>query len=484
MRSIHDAPYTLLLDQGGHGTRALVVDERARRVAQAERAVETLESGSDRVEQDGREILSGLRECISEVREALGAHAVRIGRAGLAVQRGSVVCWDRHSGEVLSPVLSWRDRRTHGQALAGVTPEAVREITGLRFSPYGGAAKMAWCVKELPAVREALEQGRLAMGPLGAFLVFGMLDNHPLVVDHGLAQRTLLWSRHDGDWSARLLAAFDCPREALPELSDSRADFGAMRDLPDCRLALLMGDQNAVPWSTSGTAGGPYSDEVLVNMGTGAFMLRPIAGEHDAGPFQDTLLQRDREPGFALEASLHGAGSALRWLERASGRAIRPRDMEAALSRVAEPPLFRNSVDGLGSPWWQSDIEPAFVSQGRVVTVEELGIDNAISGLLESLAFLIRVNLDVMSVLAGPVDRLVLAGGLSQSPALCQRIAALTDQAVFRLDSVEATAMGLFHRLVDADAASEALKRVSPGRHDRIEQRYREWLSIMPPLPA
>jgi glycerol kinase len=479
MPPLDESAYSLVLDQGGHSSRALVLDAAGKTLATAQRSVDTVESPGGRVEQDGAAILTGLRECIGEIRHTLGGEAGRIRQAGLAVQRGSVLCWDRVSGEVLSPVLSWRDRRTLGDDLQGLSADAVRAATGLRFSPYGGAAKLAWCLKNLPLVSQALAQGRLAMGPLGSFLVHGLLADQPFVVDHSLAQRSLLWSRHDRNWSGKLLTAFGLPRQALPEVSDSRADFGPFRDLPTCHLQRLMGDQNAVPWCV----GMPQMDDVLINMGTGAFMLRPIGPGQEPGPFQYSLLQSGREPEFALEASLHGAGAAIAWLESASGQRIQAEDIQASLGRVQNPPLFLNTVDGLGSPWWQSGIEPVFVRQGRVIAVADLGIDSAISGLLESLAFLIRVNLDIMESLAGPAHRLVLAGGLSQSRELCQRIATLLDRDVHRLTAVEATAMGLFYHLAEQSSGHSALERIPPHSAMSVENRYREWLSIMPPVP-
>lgn len=479
MPPLDEPVHSLLLDQGGHSSRALVLDAAGNTLATAQRSVDTVESAGGRVEQDGAALLASLHQCIREVRDALGEDAGRIRQAGLAVQRGSVLCWDRVSGDVLSPVLSWRDRRTLGEAVQGVSADAIRAATGLRFSPYGGAAKLSWCLNSLPPVRRAMEQDRLAMGPLGSFLLHGLLAGRPFVLDHSLAQRTLLWSRKDRDWSKELLTAFGLPRQALPSLRDSHSDFGPLRDLPDCHLQLLMGDQNAVPWSV----GMPQTSDVLINMGTGAFMLRPVGPGHDPGPFQYSLLQSGSEPEFALEGSLHGAGAAIAWLAKVSGQRIQAEDIQASLGRVRNPPLFRNSVDGLGSPWWQSDIEPAFVSQGRVIAVAELGLDNAISGLLESLAFLIRVNLEIMESLAGPARRIVLAGGLSQTADLCRRIATVLDRDVHRLTTVEATAMGLFHHLAERPGETSALERIAPHSAMSVEKRYREWLTIMPPVP-
>ena len=158
---------TLVLDQGGHSSRAFVFDADGRALRQAQRSVGATRPAPGRVEQDPEELVWSLREAIDEV----GTEG-DVTRAGLATQRSSIVCWDRTSGEALTPVLSWQDTRAAAR-LAALEPRRseIRRRTGLFPNAHYGATKLAWCLDQVPEVRRAAGDGRLAMGPLASFLV-------------------------------------------------------------------------------------------------------------------------------------------------------------------------------------------------------------------------------------------------------------------------------------------------------------------------
>ncbi|MCP1728435.1 glycerol kinase [Natronospira proteinivora] len=461
--------FYLLLDQGGHSSRAMVLDGQGVIRAEAKYSVETRESG-DRVEQDGPAILDSLRQAIGTVMQSLAQDAHHLVAAGLGVQRGSVLCWRRSNGEALSPVLSWRDRRAPAES--GLDPADIRQRSGLRFSPYGGAPKLRWCLDELPAVQQARLDNDLVMGPLGSYLIQGLLREQPALVDPTLAQRTLLYDRRTMDWSEPTLAQLGIERDHLPRVVPSHHPYGYLRDGPvDCPLTLLQGDQNAVPW----VAGPPAGDTAYINLGTGAFILRPVDGEQYPGPFQFSLLDPGQAPHYALEASVHGAGAALQWFANTRGRAVAPEEIQVSLDGERTPSIFLNTVGGLGSPWWQPGPSPQFLdTAGQSVAVD--GDDPAqLAAILESLCFLIKVNLDTMETLAGPIEKLIVAGGLSRSRPLCQRLGQLMDRPLYRLENPEATLVGLWSQLAGPEQPRTG-ERVESDRPDpHLQARFQHW---------
>ena len=472
-----ERPCWLLMDQGGNSSRALLVDERGSVLGEGRRPVATREAGGDRVEQDGTAILADLQASVAEAVSACpDGHG--LAGAGLAVQRGSILCWDKDSGRPLSPVLSWRDRRTSAQAWPRDLPGRVRRTAGLRFSPYGGAPKLRWCLDELPAVRTAARQGRLCMGPLGAFLARGLTGSGEDFVDPTLAQRTLLFSRTLQDWDETLLTSFGLQRAQLPVLRPSRHDFGALQAAP-CRLSLLMGDQNAVPLQCGETT----ADTVYINAGTGAFILRPLSDpleDPESTPFQLSQLPPlsvDGPPRWALEGSIHGAASALNWFARAEGQERIPHPaLTEALMTTGDRPLFINTIDGLGSPWWQPGPAPAFLYAAGSDHLQRL------AAVLDSIAFLLRVNLEAMEAAGGPVRVVRLSGGLSHCDGFCQHLANLTGRPVQRLEGGEATAMGLLALLVGGGFSVPACSEFTPARDEALRTRYHVWLDHMPAL--
>ena len=59
-----------------------------------------------------------LHAVVDEVLQHPDVDSTRVRAAGMATQRSSVLAWKHDSGEALSPLLSWQDRR----AEAGAAP--------------------------------------------------------------------------------------------------------------------------------------------------------------------------------------------------------------------------------------------------------------------------------------------------------------------------------------------------------------------------
>ena len=468
-------PASLLLDVGGQSVFGQVLNARAKCCCQTRRKISTCET-NERVEQDPDEIVAAVQAvmeaALGKVEQSGGP---TVTQAALAVQRGSIVCWDRKTGAALSPVLSWRDRRSlPGLAHLAEQAEDIRRRTGLRFSPYAGAPKLAWCLSELPEVQSAAKSRRLVCGPLGSFLLARLLENKPARVDHTLAQRSLLWSRASFSWDPWLLDRFGLPADTLPDLVPGRSPHGRLKTRRQTlELNLLIGDQNSLPFID----GRPGIDTLYVNLGTGAFLLRPVTRPTFEEPrFQTTLLGDGDEKLWALEASVHGAASALNWLKRKHDVDLPHEQWHRLRQNVSDPPLFLNTIDGLGSPWWRPGPQPAFVAADEGATPRPEALLLAV---LESIAFLIRANVDAMAETTDRPRRVLICGGLSQSDTVCRLVADLLGTDVQRLRAVEGTALGLWSRLHNQAPTSNAFDRVRFEDAPALRQRYRQWLKHM-----
>lgn len=149
--------YYLIVDQGGHNTRALVFNAAGEAVADARCDVATQCPADGFVEQDPAEMVTSLRTVCDGIARQLGNDVSKIVSAALVTQRSSLVCWDKTSGEALTPVLSWQDVRAEdSQELAALEAEELTITTGLRPSPHYGASKIRWCLDNVPEVQQAL----------------------------------------------------------------------------------------------------------------------------------------------------------------------------------------------------------------------------------------------------------------------------------------------------------------------------------------
>jgi glycerol kinase len=430
-------PLYLAVDQGGHASRALVFDADGRTVSSAFAAIGTARNALGHVEHDAEELVAATRQAIDDVAQHVGTRTADIASAGLVTQRSTIVCWDRMTGSALSPAISWQDRR-NARWLQRFAPRAawIKSRTGLVLSPHYGASKLRWCLDHLIAVKRAAADGRLAFGPLSSYLAFRLLADRPFVVDPANASRTLLYDPQTLDWSAELLELFGIARKWLPACRPSVDAHGALsvagRPVP---LTVMTGDQSAVPFAW----GLPASDCVFVNVGTGAFAQRTLSEPLPAGSglLTSVVLYDGHNVTLAHEGTVNGAGSALQWLAESEGIDT-ARLLEALVSTDIEalnPPLFLNGVSGLGAPFWVSDFESRFLGPGTPL--------ERFVGVLESIAFLIRVNIDEMRRVPPPMRSIILTGGLARSAYFCQCLADLVELEVKRMDEPEASARGV-----------------------------------------
>jgi glycerol kinase len=460
------------IDQGGHATRATAYDDTGAIQGAALVTIATRSNALGHIEHDPGEIEASVTTALAEL--ARRVPPARWAAAGFAVQRSSLLCWDAEDGSALSPVISWQDRRNAAwlKGLARRAPD-VHRLTGLPLSPHYGASKLRWCLDHLPAVRAAATQGRLRAGPLASWLLHRLLAEHPFVADAATAARTLLWSPFERDWSAELLEMFGVPRAILPRTTGTGGDFGTIacdgRVVP---VTACNGDQSVVPFA----AGALDAAAAYLNLGTGAFVLRPIPEAIRAPPLLTSVIRADAgRCDFVLEGSVNGAGAALAWLERHLGGAT---DRLLALLDDADlyddaAPFFLNGVSGLGSPFWVPDFDSRFIGTGSDL--------QQCRAVLESVAFLIKANLDEMDRHRAPAARLVASGGLAENRLLCRLLAALAELPVDRSSDREATSRGLGFLLAGEPAGFRGPppERFEPEAAEPLLARYLKWLELM-----
>ena len=463
------APGLLLaLDQGGHGSRAVLYEADGTAAGAAAMPIATRRDG-DRVEHDADELLASLRQAALDALDLPVATGRAVLAAGLATQRSTIVCWERSTGRALSPAISWQDRR-NADWLERMRPAAaeIRRITGLVLSPHYGAGKLRWCLDQLPSVQAAAERDDLACGPLASYLVAGLVDGSPCVVDPANAARTLLYDARALDWSAPLLAAFGIERSWLPRCVPTRHEYGWLRiDGRRVPLTACTGDQSAAACSS----GAPDHALALVNAGTGAFVQRAVAraAQLPDGLLLSVLRSGDRGATYAHEGTVNGAASAVSWLGERVLLDVQRAIESLSAAPAGEVPVFVNGVGGLGSPWWIPYFPVEMVGGG-----DDLA---RLAAVLESVAFMLEDNLAAMHRCAR-LDRVRISGGLSRSDLLCQALATASGLVVERSLETEATARGAAYLAAGEPAGWRATgveRTFLPGTDAALEARHRRW---------
>ena len=471
----------LAIDQGGHASRVMVFDARGDVVAQVVREVSVSHPRPDWVEQDGDVLEISIREALDEVAGILGENCKAIVAAGMATQRSNVVCWDRKTGKVLSPVISWQDRRaSRWMQSYGKHAQRIRAITGLLPTAHYGVSKLVWCLENLLEVQSAHSNGALAWGPLASFLLFRLLDEQPMLVDPANASRTLLWNMNQCHWSEELLTLFGITDEALPESVPSRYNFGTL-DVGGFKVPLTVctGDQSAALFAF----GKPERGVASINMGTGAFLQTIVDKDvDDVKPeLPDRLLRSivwsDENGSIVVsEATVNGAGSALQLVGNDLG--ISPQTVQEFLpewlATEKNIPLYLNGVSGLGSPFWMPDFVSKFVGESEP--------PEKMVAVIESIVFLLQINLEEMKANKITLHKIMVSGGLSVLDGLCQRLADLSGLPVSRPQQSESTSKGLAFLISGQEqswpaGANKELKSdvFTPETNKDLAQRYGRW---------
>ena len=114
--------------------------------------------------------------------------------------------------------------------------------------------------------------------------------------------------------------------------------------------------------------------------------------------------------------------------------------MSGWLDQVETPPVFLNSIGGLGSPWWRPGPDPVFLPDGNGAHIEPM---QAMVAAIESIVFLIQANVELLRELTPGVKGIRISGGLAPLDGLCRKLANLSGLAVERSHAVESTARGI-----------------------------------------
>lgn len=469
----------LCIDQGGHASRAIIFNHNGEMVSSAYCDVKTEHPAKYFVEIDANEVIESINQSIKQVLEQIGENKKNIVYAGLATQRSNIVCWNKKTGEALSPVISWQDRRNN-EWLSQFKDknEYIHKRTGLFLSPHYGASKLRWCIDHIPEVKEALNNNTLAFGPMASFISYHLVKEKFLLADPVNASRTQLWNLKTHHWDDELLELFDIPLSALPHCVPSIHHYGTIEvDNMNIPLRLVTGDQSAAMYAY----GQLQPDTAYVNTGTGAFLSR------SSGPlalysrrlltsliFRDSELKGDSQNHFVLEGTVNGAGSALEWLGNQYPDTDIFKHLPGWLNEIETPPLFLNAVSGLAAPFWLHDFKSQF---DREATVNEKSV-----AVVESIIFLLITCLNEMCKLSSPPEQIQITGGLASLDGLNQRLADLSCLPVYRPTECEATARGTAYLLADHPVhwpEQDAGTWFDPAENTELRKRYKKWMALM-----
>lgn len=309
----------LVLHVGSQYARAVVADAVGAHLGQHQLKLQQFQPAPGWVQQDPEDIWQAVLEVCQVALKRAGLTAADLVAMAIANQRETTVVWDRQTGAVQSPALTWADQRAQVicERLSAAEANKVRERTGLPLTAQFSGPKLAWILDHAPAVRVSAEVGQLAYGTLDSFLLWRFTKGRVHATDCVNASRSLLFNLSTHTWDPELLALFKIPAAVLPEVLDNDADFGVIDDewlgysLP---IRALMGDQQAAllghGCATPGMAKCSYRTSGFLMMNAGPSRPQP------AQQLAHTLACRfGGVATYAVESAIFPAMSGLRWLQ-------------------------------------------------------------------------------------------------------------------------------------------------------------------------
>ena len=380
---------------------------------------------------------------------------------GIATQRSTFVIWERDSGRPSRPMVSWQDRRAAAWCARhrSLEPDVVRR-TGLLLTAHYAGPKLAAMQADDPALRDALRSGRQLFGTLESFLVWKWSRERVHETDLSVAARTLMVNIGDGRWSDELLGHFAVPPAVLPAIvptAGRSVELGV-----GLRLAATVADQAAGALAVLDAG----SRCALVNLGTGAFVLRNTddGARRREGYLTAPILGGPEATRFTIEGTINGAGPAL---DRFGNGPTALPDVDPSPAAFAIPDLA-----GLGSPYWRPGIGLTLSAGARAL--DAAGRRRAV---LEGLLFRIAQILDELFEIAPP-DRLLLAGGVAREPAVPAGLATLLRRPVDVLVERESGLTGAARLAAGLGPFARGTTRsVEPGGGAYLSSKLPKWSS-------
>jgi len=426
--------YLLGVDEGTSAVKAVLYDSDLQPVSEARREKPLTHPQPGWVEQDPEAILTAV---VGAVGEAIVDAPGEIVACGLDHQGESVLAWNAESGEPLTPVLTWQDKRSQevlDRLEAEGQGERVRELSGMPLDPYFSAGKLTWLLEHDEAVRSALGAGTLRLGTVDSFLCDHL--GAGFATDPSTASRTQLGAP---EWDDELLEIFGVPRECLPEIQDTAGDLGVLSheswpvELP---LRARCVDQQAALAGSGCTVPG----RVKATYGTGVFVLAHAGDERpqpEGGLLPTVAWRTGGTVEWAIDGGVFTAGALLEWLCRDLGIAADPPALSAAAGEVIDSKGVRilPALAGLGAPWWRSDARAVIAGLDAGV-----GPGHICLAALEGIAWRVA---DVVDAVRESIEVEVLRvdGGLTNSETLLQLQADACGIPV-EPRAVDATALG------------------------------------------
>ena len=433
------------IDHGGTTTTALLLDLEGRTHRAASVPMPKATPKPDWVEHDPEDFFRTSMAAAAAALDAAGRQWRDVVGLCIADQGETSMAWAHDRAGALAPAISWEDRRTveicQRLAAEGID-RLVRERTGILLDPYFSASKFRWLLDNVPDVAAAAKSGTLRFGGTDSYVIDRLTGGAMHASDRATASRTALLNIRNVEWDDGLVSGFGLPRQALPTLLPTCADYGtvdrAHTGVSGVRITANAVDAHAALFAQGcrdpGIVKATYGTGAFIEANTGSTMIEPdgklpVFVAWEIGPVVD----------YTIEGGVFAVGAAIDWAVRSG---LLPSAAESAALARSVPDsggvVIVPSLTGLSAPHWKPTARACIFGLGL-----DTGRPHLARALLDGIAFQCA---EIVQAIGARLDRQVREiradGGPTRNEFLMQRQADLLGVPVGVSLEPDMTALG------------------------------------------
>ena len=428
----------LSIDQGTTSSRAIIFNSNLELVRDSQKEYDLDYPNDGWVELDPEDVIETVKETISNVLEK----NEEIEACGITNQRETTLVWSKTTGEPIYSAIVWQDRRTYdvcNKLKSNGYEELVSKKTGLLLDPYFSATKIKWILDNVDGARLMAEKDDLLFGTIDTYLIYMLSKEKNHLTDVTNASRTLLFNINTMEWDDELLKLFDIPKSMMPTVLACDENFGTIsikgHDIP---IRGVIGDQHAALVGQNCFNEG----DMKSTYGTGCFLMvntkdNPV--EIKEGLLTTIAYKLEGRVHYAIEGSIYSCGNIIKWLRDKMKFFNSAKESENFLDKEGNSNnvMFLPAFNGLGAPFWDSDIRGGFYGITQDTTINDITTASFLA-----IAFQTKEITSILEKYNIEISNLLVDGGMVQNKIFCQLLADALQKEIIKPTNVESTAVG------------------------------------------
>ena len=429
--------YFMALDAGTSSVKAALFDGSGRQIAVDSKEYELEKPAPETVEVDPEVYWMAAEKAIKSVIEKSEVSPQDILSIGVTSQGETLITLDQE-GKPLRKAIVWLDNRAVSEAKeisANFAVNEVYKITGQQeIVPGWTASKILWIRNNEPEVFK--KAAKFVM--VADYLIYKLTGN--FISDHALNPSTLYYNLKTGDWWDEMLDFLNIRRDQLPKLYFSGHSAGTVNAniglSPKTTVVTAPIDQIAGAVGAGNLGPGMITETTGSALAICAACPAPVYDPQKRVGLYRHATQED----YVLLPWVPVAGMIFRWFRDEFGGCKSYLELEQEAENIepgANGLLLIPHLAGAFSPEINPDAKGIFYGFSLGHTRGHF-----VMSLFESVAFMLRENIEMLEELEVPVDKICSLGGGAQSDFWMQLKANVLNRELLTVETKEATCLG------------------------------------------